>query len=197
MKKSTIINSLNSYFDKFGTPRIIKDFSIDDDLKIYVTNITKSGRRSPSKEHIIWINTDPIELSHTIEDEEGDPTSLVYPIWEELKIALSILGVNYDNFFFELNKIKLGNELPFEEFIDENRNKIRVFSENTDERELKWHVDNEDRAVKSLHKTGWMIQFDNELPKILEEGKEFLIPKGLYHRVIKGRGDLKVSIKFL
>jgi hypothetical protein len=42
-----------------------------------------------------------------------------------------------------------------------------------------------------------MIQLDNELPILLEKGKEIFIPKGLYHRVIKGNGDLKVSIKFI
>lgn len=197
MKKSTIINSLNSYFNKFGAPQIIKDFNIEDNLKIYITNITKSGRKRPAREYIIWINTDPIELSHTIEDEEGDPTSLAYPIWEELKIALSIIGLKYDDFFFELNKINLGEALPFDEFIGENKNRIRVFSEETDEKELKWHVDKEDRIVKSAHKTDWMIQFDNELPEVLKEGKEFFIPKGVYHRVIKGNGDLTVSVKLL
>jgi hypothetical protein len=40
-----------------------------------------------------------------------------------------------------------------------------------------------------------MIQFDDELPEVLEEGKEFFIPKGLYHRVIKGNADLVVLIE--
>jgi len=74
---------------------------------------------------------------------------------------------------------------------------VRTFSESIDDHELKWHVDEEDRIVKSLHETNWMIQLDNELPILLEKGKEIFIPKGLYHRVIKGNGDLKVSIKFI
>ena len=74
---------------------------------------------------------------------------------------------------------------------------VRTFSESIDDHELKWHVDEEDRIVKSLHETYWMIQLDNELPILLEKGKEIFIPKGLYHRVIKGNGDLKVSIKFI
>lgn len=86
--------------------------------------------------------------------------------------------------------------LPFNENINGNV-RTRVFSELVDDSELKWHVDDEDRVVKSLHETDWMIQFDNELPEVLEEGKEFFIPKGLYHRVIKGNGNLKVSIKFM
>ena len=35
---------------------------------------------------------------------------------------------------------------------------------------------------------------DNELPIKLTEGKEYFIPKGVYHRLIKGDGDLKVKI---
>jgi hypothetical protein len=86
--------------------------------------------------------------------------------------------------------------LPFNENINGNV-RTRVFSELGDDSELKWHVDKENTVVKSLHETDWMIQFDDELPEVLEEGKEFFIPKGLYHRVIKGNGDLKVSIKFV
>jgi hypothetical protein len=37
---------------------------------------------------------------------------------------------------------------------------------------------------------------DNQMPKSLTEGKEYFIPKGVYHRVIKGNGDLKVEITF-
>jgi hypothetical protein len=38
-----------------------------------------------------------------------------------------------------------------------------------------------------------MFQFDDELPFQME-GKIF-IPMGVYHRVIKGSGDLKLKIK--
>ena len=38
-----------------------------------------------------------------------------------------------------------------------------------------------------------MFQFDNELPFIMEE--KFIIPMGVYHRVIKGDGELKLKIK--
>jgi len=36
-----------------------------------------------------------------------------------------------------------------------------------------------------------MIQIDNELPKIIDK---VFVPIGVYHRVIKGTGDLKVKI---
>ena len=69
----------------------------------------------------------------------------------------------------------------------------RVFSEDIDEIELMWHRDGEDREVEVIGKSDWMIQMDNELPKVLE-GK-IHIPEGVYHRVIKGSGDLKIKIK--
>lgn len=88
------------------------------------------------------------------------------------------------------------DKLPFEQKKQGDK-VVRTFSESVDNTELKWHVDNEDRLVTPLHKTDWMIQMDNELPKKLVENQGLIIPKGIYHRVIKGNGDLRVSIKFI
>ena len=85
-------------------------------------------------------------------------------------------------------------DFPFDEHI-ENGYHIRTFSEDVDENELVWHRDREDRIVKSVGDTDWMIQLDNELPKPLTE--TIYIPKGVYHRVIKGSDDLIVRIKKL
>jgi quercetin dioxygenase-like cupin family protein len=72
-----------------------------------------------------------------------------------------------------------------------------VFSENTESDELKWHRDREDRLVTVLEGQGWEIQMDNELPKSLTKGQKYIIPEGVYHRIIKGQGNLKVSIEFI
>lgn len=85
-------------------------------------------------------------------------------------------------------------DFPFEEHM-ENGYYIRTFHENVDDEELVWHRDREDRIVKSLGDTDWMIQMDNELPRPLTE--MVYIPKNTYHRVIKGTGDLKVRINKL
>jgi hypothetical protein len=84
------------------------------------------------------------------------------------------------------------NNLPFKE---ENKSDyvIRDFSYDTDDSEFVWHRDREDRLVKSINETDWLIQIDNELPKSLNES--VFIPKGKYHRVIKGSGDLKIKVK--
>ena len=85
-------------------------------------------------------------------------------------------------------------DLPFNEHI-KNGFHIRKFSEHVDEMELVWHRDKEDRVVESVGDTDWMIQLDNGLPKTLNES--VYIPKGVYHRVIKGSKDLIVRIKKL
>lgn len=85
-------------------------------------------------------------------------------------------------------------DFPFKEKIKDGYH-IRTFKEDVEDSELVWHRDKEDRIVESVGKTNWMIQMDNEVPKIIEG--EFFIPKNTYHRVIKGDGDLTVKVKKL
>jgi hypothetical protein len=85
--------------------------------------------------------------------------------------------------------------LPFTE-VDNGNFKLRTFLENVDDAELKWHQDLEDRLVSPLHETDWMVQLDNEFPRKLVIGEEILIPKYVWHRLIKGSGDLEVKIVF-
>lgn len=82
--------------------------------------------------------------------------------------------------------------LPFkEEKISENTF-IRTFKKDTDSGELTWHRDREDRIIEPIGKTNWMFQLDNQLPKIISE--KIYIPKGVFHRLIKGNGDLKLKL---
>ena len=85
-------------------------------------------------------------------------------------------------------------DFPFKEKIKDGYH-IRTFTEDVEDSELVWHRDKEDRIVESMGKTNWMIQMDNEVPKVIE-GK-FFIPKNTYHRVIKGDGNLTVKVKKL
>jgi hypothetical protein len=86
------------------------------------------------------------------------------------------------------------SELPFEQKIEEGY-KIRTFNSKLDSEELKWHFDETDREVIVMESKGWMFQMDNELPIFLKEGDKIFVPKGVYHRVLKGDGKLKVKIK--
>jgi hypothetical protein len=69
---------------------------------------------------------------------------------------------------------------------------IREFSQDTDELDLIWHMDDEDRTIIAIEETDWMFQFDDELPISLNS--PISIPRHKVHRVIKGSGDLKLKI---
>ena len=83
--------------------------------------------------------------------------------------------------------------LPFKEEIVSDNVFIREFKQDTDSGEFMWHRDREDRIIESIGETDWQIQLDDELPKIIKG--EVFIPMGVYHRVIKGTGDLKIRLQ--
>jgi len=82
--------------------------------------------------------------------------------------------------------------LPFQETKINDNTFIREFNQNIDSGECVWHRDKENRIIESIEPTDWKIQLDNELPKVIE-GNIF-IPMGVYHRLIKGTGDLKIKL---
>ncbi len=71
----------------------------------------------------------------------------------------------------------------------------RVFEADVESGEMRWHRDREDRLVEPVEPTDWMFQMENELP-VKIEGQLF-VPKGHWHRAIKGTGDLRIRIKKL
>ena len=76
-----------------------------------------------------------------------------------------------------------------------DKGNIRTFLPNVDQEQLVWHRDREDRIIEVIKNTDWQFQFDNELPQPLKT--DLFIPKGVYHRLIKGSGILKITIKKL
>ena len=85
-------------------------------------------------------------------------------------------------------------DFPFQEKIEDGYH-IRTFSESVKDSELVWHRDKKDREVTVLESDGWMFQMDNELPIVLNEGDVIEIPKNTYHRIMRGNGNLKITIK--
>lgn len=75
---------------------------------------------------------------------------------------------------------------PFSE-----QNNIRIFDQEVNEDELVWHRDREDRIVEAVNDTDWQFQFDNQLPQKIDK---IFIPKDTYHRIIKGKGNLKIKV---
>ena len=83
---------------------------------------------------------------------------------------------------------------PFTEQQLDTKLFLREFSADVDEMELIWHEDKEDRIVSVVEGNGWKFQFDEELPIEMEDGIDITIPKGVIHRVIKGKGPLKIKV---
>lgn len=69
---------------------------------------------------------------------------------------------------------------------------IRTFNEDSDSEDLTWHRDAEDRIISSIEKTDWMIQIEDRLPEAIINSIE--IKSGVWHRLIKGTGDLTLKI---
>ena len=86
-------------------------------------------------------------------------------------------------------------DFPFEEKQIDQFNFIRTFSAGVDEMDLIWHADKENRIITVLEGNGWKFQFDEELPVEMTEGKSISILKGKLHRVIKGKGPLKINLQ--
>ena len=87
-------------------------------------------------------------------------------------------------------------DYPFEQ-IELNNKKIRTFSPEVEDDELKWHQDLNDRKVTILESGGWSFQMEDELPTKLQNAKQIFIPKLVWHRVIKGDNKLVVEIEEL
>jgi hypothetical protein len=87
-------------------------------------------------------------------------------------------------------------DYPFEQ-IELNNKKIRTFSPEVEDDELKWHQDLNDRNVTILENGGWSFQMEDELPTKLQNAKQIFIPKLVWHRVIKGDNKLVVEIEEL
>ena len=86
--------------------------------------------------------------------------------------------------------------LPKEQIEVDNK-KIRTFSPNVEEEELKWHQDLSDRNVTIIEDGGWSFQMENELPVKVSRASHIHIPKFVWHRVIKGPDQLVVEIEEL
>ena len=86
------------------------------------------------------------------------------------------------------------NTKPFIETIISKGEIIREFTPGYPDHLYKWHADPEDRIVEVLEDSDWRFQYDNELPIPLITGVDIKIPKGIIHRIIPGKENLKIKI---
>lgn len=156
-----------------------------DDIEVYDIVI-----RSPFKINLIIIDTEPILKGIQYRD--------VYKkVYRRIMNILEVMGENTREWDIRFNERLLENEedFPFEQ-VEDGDKKVRVFSEDVDTEELVWHRDREDRIIEVVESKNWMLQIDNKLPIKMRGGDTFVIPEGVYHRVLKGDGNLKISITF-
>jgi hypothetical protein len=85
-------------------------------------------------------------------------------------------------------------DYPFEQ-IEQNGKLIRTFRPDVDLDELKWHQDLTDRKVTVIESGGWSFQMEDSLPNKLSNAEQILIPKLVWHRVIRGERNLIVEIE--
>ena len=82
---------------------------------------------------------------------------------------------------------------PYQEI--KNKNIIqRIFPNTVDEFDLIWHRDKKNRILTVLEGIDWFIQMENMLPQKMEKDKTFYIKAECFHRLIKGKNDLKIEI---
>lgn len=74
---------------------------------------------------------------------------------------------------------------------------IRRFPHDTDADDLLWHRDKENRLIEHVSGTGWLFQYDNELPIPIEPDHLIDIPAGVWHRIHRGSDDLIIKINLL
>jgi len=94
----------------------------------------------------------------------------------------------------EIESKMMDETRPYTEINEIDGFVIRTFDSNYPEHLFKWHFDEETRIVTPLSQdTDWKFQFDNKLPFLFN--KTVIIPKGSYHRLIKGSGEFTVKIE--
>ena len=164
-----------------------ESFEIFDEIKIHDIIV-----REPFKVNLILIDTEPIFKNYYPNRE------IFARIYNKIMDIISVMGGDTTKWDIRYNQRLIENKekFPFEQEIVGNK-KIRTFNENIDGEELVWHRDREDRLVEVLEGENWMVQMDNQLPIKMKSGDTFIIPEGVYHRVLKGDGDLKIVITVL
>jgi hypothetical protein len=160
--------------------------------------------RSVHPENPNWLNNTKMNLYtiielHTIDPNDDDIVKVatatinrvIDRLYKNTEVKTEFSGYSR---YIDVEEI---DESPYSDESINEEVKIRTFDVNVNTDELKWHRDREDRLVEVIDGDNWGLQFDNELPIKLVKGESYIIPEGLYHRVIKGEGELKVKISYL
>lgn len=84
---------------------------------------------------------------------------------------------------------------PYREIKLSDDSMLREFKDDVSSEELEWHMDRRDRSVTVVEGSGWKLQLEYGLPFLLQPGETYSIPRKSWHRILKGRGNLRVLIR--
>ena len=109
-----------------------------------------------------------------------------------------LLGLQIDKVFWSRYSrlVVTQQKYPFSECRSDSR-RIRTFLAETDDDELIWHRDADDRIVKVLQAYGWFLQMDGQLPQKLIFGQSYSIPRNSWHRVLKKKGCQNLVVEII
>ena len=91
--------------------------------------------------------------------------------------------------------VLIGGKIVSHPYKDEDN--IRLFNVRSKNSDYVWHRDDESRLIEVLEGDGWQFQIENSLPWLIRPGMVFRVEKNEYHRLIKGKNNLKVKITSL
>ena len=192
-----VINKfLSSYKSKISDTNFSKYIAVsgEDNYGDVIIKITGLFEEPFSKESSNFIHSESRSLKDLI--------TTIFPQFKNIRISAGSTSTidNYEKTLSwekkYINRKVEESNLPFKEVIEDGI-KVRTFDKNIDDHELQWHRDERDRIVEVVKGSGWKFQMDDELPITLKEGDRISIPSEVYHRVIRGSGDLIIKIKEL
>jgi len=185
-----IFNKLKTIYKAFTSPDVdVRTLVVfytailqmePDEFFSFISNVV--GDRPLSEDQIAWIENE-------LEDIQ------VYLQTIDAERAMSSFSNNDEDNIDDVDLSDLGlneKKRPYKDLETTDKYILREFNENIDPIELKWHRDKENRIIEIVGKTNWKIQLENQLPVSINQ--PIRIPKGEWHRLIKGDGTLTLKI---
>ena len=82
-------------------------------------------------------------------------------------------------------KVKTGNKIHHHVIIEEDGIA----------RELFHHTDPFDQVIEVIESDGWFLQYNEEVPILLNPGRKYFVQEYNWHRIIKGFGPLIIRVE--
>ena len=70
-----------------------------------------------------------------------------------------------------------------------------IIGEDDFARELFHHTDPFDQVIEVIESDGWFLQYNEEVPVLLNPGRKYFVQEYNWHRIIKGFGPLIIRVE--